>query len=343
VLSLRPRLLLIALLVTTMPALAAAPARNTPRLIASWNVDGTVMSLSVGPQASTVTYAITSTVLARIDTRTGRRDTLHVFWVPPLVPQPLAHGMTSNIVLSPGGEWIACAADGKLAIIDLRSRRTMQVLRSPGTDLGSIASSPTGNHIAGAGQGMTGLAIWDVRTGSLVRRFGTGHVDVPGGLAWSPRSDLVAMAEFGASRISLWDARDGRRAVSLFTGGRWSTGPVFSPDGRRLFALLDGRQIVAWDLKTRREAWRSSVARFGGSLDLHLSPDGRFLLTALAPDELALFDASSGRLLVRWQDAGARGYVSAFCPDRPIVVSGGLRGDLHLWDVSAVCGPVWRR
>jgi len=320
-------------------AVAAAPAGDAPRLLSSSNVAGSVMALSVGPGATSVTYAITSTVLARIDTRTGRIDTLHVFWVPPAVPEPLAHGMTSNIVLSPRGDWIACAADGKLAIVDARTRRALAALRAPGTDLGSLARSPDGDRIAGAGQGFSGIAIWKAANGQLLQRFRTESATPTNALAWSPAGDVIALAGLPSPQVSLWDPSDGRRAGSLPTGGGWSTSPTFSPDGRRLFVLVEGVRLTAWDVKTHKLIWRSSALRFGGSLGLAISPDGRFLLSSLAPDELALFDTSDGRLVCHWSDPDARGDVVAFCPDRPIVVSAGLRGHLHVWDVS---GPLAR-
>jgi WD40 repeat protein len=115
-------------------------------------------------------------------------------------------------------------------------------------------------------------AVWDVRSGSVVRLRGGIYAGDPaewpcghaGGCApWSPDARLVAGADATGHAV-VWDARTGAVVQRLGRGSRTVIGAAFSPDGRRI-AVVDGEKLTAtiWKLPTGQLETRAPVPGTG--------------------------------------------------------------------------------
>jgi RNA polymerase sigma factor (sigma-70 family) len=191
--------------------------------------------------------------------------------------------------------------------------------------------------------------VWDlaaakpvltVRHGSLIRSA-----------ALSPDGQTIALSGEDGS-LQLLDAATGkvRRDFGLVAS---SNGRVkFSADGRLLAAAVrDGgpHKIVVqvWDAATGDS--RLCVAGVTWLVPVFaLAPDGATLATADNDERdytkdgiVRLWDVATGR--EKWSAPAARGAVLSltFTPDGRTVVSGGINGDIVLWDV-AMARPIRR-
>jgi serine/threonine protein kinase/WD40 repeat protein len=159
----------------------------------------------------------------------------------------------------PGSGWLlaAASADGTIAVWDVASRNRLATCRGSYFEVLALAFSPDSTMIASAGRKASGLRIWEARTGQLLLEC---RVD----------------AEFSAA---LAFSGDGRRLALASRGGRGTTGSV------QVSNLDEGRGLMTL---------RGSGNRI---VKVVVSPDSR-LVAALGIDwTLAIWDASTGRLL----------------------------------------------
>ena len=142
---------------------------------------------------------------------------------------------------------------------------TVRLRQSDSDQVSSIAFSPDGKILAGAGSmrewyGGVGeepyrIRLWDTRSGKEIRRFGGGRIAVPH-LAFSPDGkSLVSSGEF----TQLWDIATGSKIRDYTTS---TAAAVFSPDGKTLAAVFNRKSLRIWDLvtgKTIREIEKEGV------------------------------------------------------------------------------------
>src|SRR5262245_25753355 len=124
--------------------------------------------------------------------------------------------------------------------------------------------------------------------------------------------------------------------------------PTFSPDGRVVYAVCADRLIHGWDVRTGQEVMRGKQ-RAGDLVNrLLVSPDGRYLATAVLvladvqrADSIQLWDAATGASLLSIEAGQARPYI-AFSPDGRLfaatVVSSDPQANAHevkVWDLPS--------
>jgi WD40 repeat protein len=169
-----------------------------------------------------------------------------------------------------GANWVAVSADGRRAAIgtadgeiqvwDLATLQpALPSFRHPSRALIGMAFSPDGAYLASGGFAENGVAVWDMRDGSMVRR-----INAYGRVAWLPDSSAVLAGVYadGPSRIGFWDPADGALRRSLPVPVRPGNGLAVSPDGvylatgglddGALLRLTDGKLVTmlprAWSV-----------------------------------------------------------------------------------------------
>ncbi len=182
------------------------------------------------------------------------------------------------------GIWTADTATGKVRPLAITLAGAIagpesehKTLRDGFSDL---ALSPDGKKVAFIAHGEVFAAAANKGGGAVrvTRADGVAY-----GIAWAPDNHRIVYGAFrdGGRHLYLYDFDSGKEA-QLTRGDGEDTAPAFSPDGKQLAFLRDGKQLDVLDLATRN--LRTIV---NGQLDLHRplnsdrplawSPDGRWI------------------------------------------------------------------
>ena len=147
-------------------------------------------------------------------------------------------------------------------------------------DFSDLALSPDGKKVAFVAHGDV-YAADAAKGGDAVRV--TRAAGVAYGVAWAPDNHRIAYGAFrdGAQHLYLYDFDSGKE-TQLTSGAGEDATPVFSPDGKQLAFLRDGRQLEVLDIASRTLRTLAT-----GQLDLHRpldsdrpltwSPDGHWI------------------------------------------------------------------
>jgi WD40 repeat protein len=177
------------------------------------------------------------------------------------------------------------------------------------------AFSADGKSGAAVNMNRAGLPIWNLITGTLVRRIEDGFGDsIPYSPAFSPDGKVLATCDFGnkSNLIRLWDLSKGELQRLISLERCMAHALAFSPDGKTLavacgtpFALFSSLEIdnrdsktVLIDLATGKEKRVLCKSNFDC---LAFSPDGK-ILAAGGNGVVRLIDVVTGADLAR-QDA----------------------------------------
>ena len=231
------------------------------------------------------------------------QDDVHVWddleWRAPLPGPPLA--------LGPGGERLAVAVAGAVAVVRPRPGEAVEELRLPaGEGRPAVAFDSQGQWIS-IGDSSGAVRVYDSRTGRLHHELTLQDEPVQR-VCVSIDGEQVAGA--GATgRVSVWSAAGGRRVAEALGIGELRA-CAFAPDGEMLL-LTDKDSSVGVDLRELGLLFRTPAATAGlglaaafdaeGGQALVLDPEGHVRRWLRSPAEL------SRRL---WE-------VTRACPDEP--------------------------
>lgn len=226
------------------------------------------------------------------------------------------------VTISPDGKWIASGAGAR------------------SEQLHSMASVIVESDIL----------IWDIEGGGPpIRRYTV--PDRVERLAFHPTADVVAAVCFDG-RIFLCDlANDTTVCLGVHKGGGRAV--AFNSDGSRLASVGNEGTVLLWDTVVRRPLHWPLKLHEGIIWDVAFQPEGSLLVTVGSDSRIVLLDTvrmethavlehappkdNEQRYIVN----GVKGV--AFDPRGQILVSGGIGGDIHLWDVatgSHLAGPL---
>jgi WD40 repeat protein len=149
-------------------------------------------------------------------------------------------------------------------------------------------------------------------------------------LVVAPDGRTLCADTYQQGPLNLFDAENGRHLGALSVPCPNGQPLAFAPDSRTL-AQQEAREVVLWDVASRRELRRLPAQ---GS-QVVFSPDGRSLVT-LGP--LQRWDVATGKALCAADIVqGHRGDVRAlaFAPDGRTLATTGHDGAVLLWDVAS--------
>ena len=257
----------------------------------------------------------------------------------------------SSVSFSPDGSRLAVGwFDGHVDLWDVLGRRWIRALtHGKQSQEGRVAFSPVRNLLAATSE-PNDVTLYDLDSGresTLWRAPDQGQWDVRD-LAFSQDGSKVVIyaGSYNAPGDAVWvadvsSARTEIRHTTAFSKTRHHGAAQLSADNRLLYLARSdasnyGYSIQCIELGSGQQIWQTERLWDLGLTALAISPDGRVLVSGSGFEDpsIRVWDASTGRLLVRLD--GHTAWVSrlAFSKDGHRLISAATDQTLRIWDTN---------
>ena len=255
----------------------------------------------------------------------------------------------------PGYRAVTISSDGWGALWDLATQKQLATLHiDDGASLRTLSFSGDGREFVTADSG--GFAyVFDALGGALKRKLGKPGTPLVAAEI-SPQSDRVLTADSNG-HITVWSLADGRALQSINNA---ADAPAvndvhFSPDGSTIIAACADNKVRTWNAQTGRleltvseetvpgelpviAPMRSDLAIGSavqaGMLRVGYSPDGSFIAGANQGIYVLVWDAKTGKQLLRFEGHTGRVTSLAFSLDGTRLGSSSEDGTARIWDLG---------
>ncbi|MDC0677559.1 nSTAND1 domain-containing NTPase [Sorangium atrum] len=253
---------------------------------------------------------------------------------------------------SPDGTRVVTASHDKTARLwDARTGRLSASLEGH-TDGVSFASfSPDGTRVVTASADKT-ARLWAVH-GERVLSL-DGHQGQVWSASFSSDGKRVVTASFDQT-ARVWDAQSGKEIMRLPDCGYPLWSASFSPDGKRVVVPDSAKTARVWEVASGKELVRlaspdlarsvtittpdgkttATPANDGRSVVVAFSPDGERVVTAGVSDTAQIWDAASGKELVRLEGHQGQVWSASFSPDGARIVTASDDRTARIWDAGS--------
>jgi len=255
----------------------------------------------------------------------------------------------------PGNRGVTFSSDGWGALWDLAAKRQLASLHTEdGTTVRSLSFAPGQTEFVVADA--SGFAfVFDAAAGKLKRKLGNqGTPLVAAEIA--PQGDRVLTADANG-HITVWSLADGRvlQSINSAVGSSAVNDVHFSPDGSTIIAACADNKVRTWNAQTGQSelteaeetvggemsfpvALRSDMANGtivqAGMLRVRYSPDGSFFAGTNETAHILVWDAKTGKQLLRFEGHNGRVTSLAFSSDGARLGSSGEDGTARIWDLG---------
>jgi WD40 repeat protein len=259
-----------------------------------------------------------------------------------------AHAKSARCVaFTPDGATVVSGSeDGLMRFWDVKSGQQLHEIKPGQTAVHSVAFTTDGKVLAAGGSGGA-ITLWDPRTRKEIRRWHTHDAAAPT-LAFSPGGKtLVSAAECA---IRLWDPATGKEIDPVPAHRSAITVLRFAADGKSILSCGEDKQVIQWDLTSRRDSSRLLRGPLGpiGTetwYRMDIAPDGQTLAVA-SLDIVAerskrfipgihLWNTATGTKVGTLLGHTERVFTFRFSPSGKVLASAGLDAGIKLWDVAA--------
>lgn len=243
--------------------------------------------------------------------------------------------------LSPDGTQVVFHADftGTMMVWRLGNKKVLPLLQGHSRKVAEVRFTDDGTRIVSAGLDRT-VRIWDAQTYKELMKFQT--KSNVANIALTSDGTRVVTSNFNRV-VKLWDVGTGKELFALPAAEFSIEGVGLSGDGTVLVvghdrssrdAELPGT-VEIWDLNTRE---RRFILRQmdGGVTSVAITKDGRRVLAGVKHSpgaKVYLYNADTGMKLQAFPTKTSSVEHLAFDAGGKVALSGGVRGQVRLWDV----------
>jgi WD40 repeat protein len=260
------------------------------------------------------------------------------------------------LAFTPDGKMLASAGDdGAAHTWDVATGKQQSSFPGIGIEATALAFSPTGTRFAVthlqplmnvwparperkkqlAAANPLDFGKWQLTDSPLKPLALSGHGDGVMGVAFTPDGHEILTASYDRT-VRLHPAT--KVPVRLLKGHTgWVSGAVFSPDGKYVLTCggdLDRtRSLCLWDFATGKELRRFPTDNWVAAVAF--APDGRTFAAGMLGGTVAVYDATSGRVVRRFKGPLHAIRSVAYAPDGQRIVAGGDKGELRICDLKS--------
>jgi WD40 repeat protein/serine/threonine protein kinase len=241
-----------------------------------------------------------------------------------VIASPL--GPVIRLAFSPDGQWLACACNEGIGILDTTDFGQRALMRMDGVL--AVGFSSDSRFLAFR----TGTGVVHVWNATTNREIAVLHLPSgwPCSLVFSPDGKILASADLQSVR--LWQFAGSNEKLVLTGHKRGVTTLEFSPDGKLLATGGKDGRVMLWDPVTGKR--QRILPRFEDAVQtVAFSPDGRLLAVGDYAGHLRIVDVATARLAASPRHSlGMQIQAVAFSPDGRYIAASG--NGLTIWRIT---------
>lgn len=182
------------------------------------------------------------------------------------------------------------------------------------------------------------IRFFDIHTGNLIADWDSGQHEV-NSVAFHPYENRLASAGDDGT-VCVWDISSQERlhTIQVYDGVP-AYGVAYSPDGKVVYACGQPNDIAILDIDREQVIDRLTGLHERSVEAIAVSSDGRLLASASSDHVLGLWNVETCQLLSNREEHPRRMSCVQFFPDGRHFVTGGIGGQVTIWDVEN-CTPV---
>lgn len=265
--------------------------------------------------------------------------------------QPITEPFSTSVteaVYTPDGQFVVLAAKRFGAVVKSRQQQDdVRFFNENGSEVTCVDVSPDSKKFLSASKDKI-IRLWDIETGSLIRRFSDHKDDLSNieRVRFSPDGEHFASV---ADDIIIWSMAHGHMKTIQSNGEDKLVTFVYSPDGNRIASLTQDTCFV-WNVKHSLDLAFALSGNGRVLTEVAYTPDGKYILLARDEDAsgknatINVCDANNG-ILISILDGGMYYIFSiAISSDNQFVLIGGMdedeKGEVLFGKMSELLKPV---
>ena len=154
---------------------------------------------------------------------------------------------------------------------------------------------------------------------------------------FSPDNQRVVVISGAGKFLNIVDVATGRALASmtlnLRDAGETATAAMFTPDGRAVLAILQGRAIRCWNAADLKDLWSSPLDPGTTATALASSPDRTYVVVAASDRTLRILDGADGKLKQRLVGHTSSINALAFAAGGRELLSSGTDQVIRVWTI----------